>query len=109
MNYLSLAVLGAMLANGVAAVSWQQFFNSGCSGTVENSGSFTGNGSPPVSGAPPQHCVAQQGASVNFAKSGGVSCSLFIFNDPNCDDFAFDVGDGCYNFGSSGHSFGISC
>jgi hypothetical protein len=105
---VAIALVAAMASQGVAAVTWQQFFSQGCSGTVENSGSYTG-GRAPINGNGPQLCVPQQGASVNFVKSGGVSCSIFVFNDKACTDFAFDIGDGCQNFGGTGKSFGISC
>ena len=94
----TLAVLAALL-HSASAVYWQQFYNTGCTGTVENDGTELDSAV----------CVPQQGASVSFTKSGTAGCAITVYNDKGCTDFAYNVGDGCQNFGGTGKSFLIIC
>ncbi|GJE88892.1 hypothetical protein PsYK624_049790 [Phanerochaete sordida] len=92
-------VIVAALFRGAAAVAWKQYYYEDCSGTVENSGSESNS----------YACVPQQGASVSFTKTDGISCEIGIHGDNTCSSFLYDVGDGCYTFGGTGRSFTILC
>ena len=99
MKLLIVLTTVAALLQGTAAVYWQQFYNTGCSGTVENDGTEIGSGI----------CVPQQGASVRFSPSGNGGCQISVHNNKQCSDFAYNVGDGCQDFGGTGKSFLIIC
>lgn len=99
MQYPVLVAVLALLCQVSAATYWQQFYSTGCTGTVENSGSELNSAI----------CVAQQGASVRFSKSGNTGCEITVYNDKACNDFAYNVGDGCQDFGGTGKSFVILC
>ncbi|EIN05779.1 hypothetical protein PUNSTDRAFT_137270 [Punctularia strigosozonata HHB-11173 SS5] len=94
----------AAASQGVFAVSWQPFFIADCSGTVENSGSYTG-GSPPMNGNGPQQCIRQHPASVDFAQSGGVRCSLYHLQRPELRRLARSTSaTGASDFGGTGQA-----
>ncbi|GJE88886.1 hypothetical protein PsYK624_049730 [Phanerochaete sordida] len=96
---LAAPLLALALLRGASAVFWQQYYTANCAGSMADSGSNTDT----------FDCTKQEGKSVFFTKYGGVSCTISIYSDDNCQDSVFNVGDGCYNFGGTGRSFSTFC
>ncbi|KAH9840569.1 uncharacterized protein C8Q71DRAFT_413673 [Rhodofomes roseus] len=95
------AIAGFATLQTVSAVQWIQYTDANCIGSLIDVGSNTGGDAT---------CIQQTGDSIYFeASRGGVECTMNVYNDLACSQFAYTIGDGCQDFGGFRKSVLVTC
>ncbi|KAF9074018.1 hypothetical protein BDP27DRAFT_1416706 [Rhodocollybia butyracea] len=108
-SFIAALVAVVFSAQGVAAVSWEQFDAVSCDGDASMDSGAENEGF---------HCIAQQGQSVIFSFGEGDPCTatksgttgVILYSDEVCSEQFAVAGPGCFNFAAAtGGSIGITC